>query len=138
MRQKPIKVVGAVILNKNRQSFFVGQRSRFAKLPLKWEFIGGKVQDGEDFLRATEREFKEEIGLEVKAKKVVDKTKFNYGGEVGEVEVYFVECENFQGSPEIDKNVYEKVGWIAKKKLLGLVWLEADLEFVQRLIAQNS
>lgn len=128
-----IKVVGAVIFDDRKDKVFVGQRSRLAKLPFKWEFIGGKVNDGEDLFDATEREFLEETQIKVKAKKVIDKESFDYGGEVGEVEVYFIECEKFNSDPKIDKKVYEKVKWISRKDLLDFDWLEADLHFVIKL-----
>lgn len=134
MRVNPIKVVGAVILDEEKKMLFVGQRSRDGKNPLKWEFIGGKVENGEDLSQAVEREFFEETGLKILAKKVVGESSFDYGGEIGEVKVYFVECEKFNGVPAVDKNVYEKVDWIELDNLLDLDWIEADREFVKKLV----
>ena len=134
MASKPIQVVGAVIFDGKNKRIFVGQRSKYAKHPLKWEFIGGKIQDGEDFFKATEREFFEETKLKITAKKVVGKANFNYGGDIGEVEVYFVECKKFSGKPKIDKNVYEKVEWIERKNLPKLDWIAADKEFANKLV----
>lgn len=133
MRTNPIKVVGAVILDEEKKMIFVGQRSRYGKNPLKWEFIGGKVENGEDLSEAVEREFFEETGLKILAEKIVGESSFDYGGEIGEVKVYFVKCKKFKGDPTIDKNVYEKADWIELDKLLDLDWIEADRELVKKL-----
>lgn len=133
MASEPIQVVGAVIFGGKNRRIFVGQRSKHAKHPLKWEFIGGKVQDGEDFFKATEREFFEETRLEIKAKRVIENSEFDYGGDIGKVKVYFVECQKFSGKPKIDKNVYEKVEWVRREKLPTLDWITADKEFANKL-----
>lgn len=41
-----IQVVCAVILKENK--ILIAQRSEKMKLPLKWEFPGGKLEDGEN------------------------------------------------------------------------------------------
>jgi arginyl-tRNA synthetase len=42
----------------------VGQRGRNKKNSLKWEFIGGKIEKGEDLNSALKREVMEEIGID--------------------------------------------------------------------------
>ncbi len=129
-----IKVVGAVIFDPKTDSYFVGQRGKNKKVPLKWEFIGGKVETGEDLLQATEREFKEEIGIDIKAIKLINKSEYNYGGDLGLVEVNFIECEVFKDEPNFDPEVYEICKWVKRKKLANLDWVEADREFAMTLI----
>ena len=134
MASKSIQVVGAVIFDGKNKRIFVGQRSKYAKHPLKWEFIGGKVQNGENLLTATEREFFEETKLKITAKRIIGNSEFDYGGDIGKVKIYFVECQNFSGKPAIDKNVYEKVEWIERKNLPKLDWIAADKEFANKLV----
>ena len=127
-----IRVVGAVIYNPDTESYFIGQRSKLKKHPLKWEFIGGKVEE-ENLLEATEREFLEETRRKIKALKLLDTVEYDYGGEVGTVEINFVECEKLEGEVDFDKSVYENCIWVQKNKLLELDWLEADRKFVESL-----
>ena len=134
--QKIIKVVGAVIYNPQTDSYFVGQRGRKKRLPLKWEFIGGKMEDGEDLASVMEREFKEEIGIKITAGKLLGTKIFNYGKKIGKVEINFIECDKFEEILNPDSEVYEICRWVKKIELPGLDWIEADKDFAINL-SQN-
>lgn len=58
-----IAVVCAVI--KDNDNYFIAQRSATMKMPLKWEFPGGKVEQGETNSNAIIREIKEEFEIDV-------------------------------------------------------------------------
>lgn len=58
-----IAVVCAVI--KQEDTYFIAQRSAKMKMPLKWEFPGGKVEKGETNTQAIIREMKEEFDVNV-------------------------------------------------------------------------
>ena len=58
-----IAVVCAVIKQDNK--YFIAQRSAKMKMPLKWEFPGGKVEQGESNADAIIREIKEEFEIDV-------------------------------------------------------------------------
>lgn len=64
MLKKEIEVVAAVI--KKGNTYFVAQRSDKGRLALKWEFPGGKINDGETPEDALVRELKEEFNIEIK------------------------------------------------------------------------
>jgi 8-oxo-dGTP diphosphatase len=66
----PIQVVAAVIEREGR--FLVGKRPAHKRHGGLWEFPGGKLQQGEDFLAAARRELAEELGVEVKSVGPVD------------------------------------------------------------------
>jgi len=58
-----IAVVCAVIKQDNK--YFIAQRSATMKMPLKWEFPGGKVEAGETNAHAIIREIKEEFDIDI-------------------------------------------------------------------------
>ena len=58
-----IQVVCAVILKENK--ILIAQRSEQMKLPLKWEFPGGKIEKDEDEIQALIREIKEELNVDI-------------------------------------------------------------------------
>ena len=53
-------VVAAIIIKNDK--YFIAQRNRNKHMGLSWEFPGGKVEKGETFEIALQREIKEEIG----------------------------------------------------------------------------
>ena len=72
------QVVAAVIERADRR-LLIGQRRREDSSPLKWEFPGGKVREGEELEAALARELKEELGRRTSGKHV-------RAGEVGPAE----------------------------------------------------
>jgi mutator protein MutT len=66
-KSKITEFVGAVVQNKQGQ-ILVSQRSLDSKMyPGQWQIPGGKVAEGEDYLKALKREVKEETNLRVVA-----------------------------------------------------------------------
>lgn len=61
---KKKQVVVGILIN-SKQQVFIAQRSANGTYPLKWEFPGGKVEEGETFEEALNREFQEELGHEI-------------------------------------------------------------------------
>src|SRR5687768_12762622 len=55
----------AIIFDQN-QHILVTQRSSTMPLPLKWEFPGGKVEQGETAEQSLIREIKEELGVSIR------------------------------------------------------------------------
>ena len=64
MKKQLFVVAGAIIKDK---FVFAAQRGNHGKTAFKWEFPGGKVESGETNEQALEREFKEELKIDVKA-----------------------------------------------------------------------
>jgi len=59
-----IVMVPCAIFEKDGQ-LFAAQRSSAMSLPLKWEFPGGKVDEGESEIEALHREIMEELSIEI-------------------------------------------------------------------------
>ena len=56
------RVVAALIMQDGK--LLVCQRTRHQTMPLKWEFPGGKIEEGEQPRDALRRELDEELGIE--------------------------------------------------------------------------
>ncbi|QDD62987.1 NUDIX domain-containing protein [Herbaspirillum seropedicae] len=61
---KPIDVAVGILMQPNGD-VLVGQRPEGKPYAGYWEFPGGKVEAGESIFAALQREFKEELGIEV-------------------------------------------------------------------------
>ena len=58
------RVVAALIFQDDK--ILVCQRTRHQTMPLKWEFPGGKIEEGEQPRDALHRELEEELGIDAK------------------------------------------------------------------------
>lgn len=61
-----IHVAVGVIINKDKQ-VLIAKRGSHQHQGDKWEFPGGKVEDGETSQEALSRELKEELGIEIQS-----------------------------------------------------------------------
>ncbi len=57
----------------------VTQRSSKMKLPLKWEFPGGKLENNENEINCIKREIKEELNIEIEIIKKLSENIHDYG-----------------------------------------------------------
>jgi 8-oxo-dGTP diphosphatase len=108
------------------------QRTRHQVMPLKWEFPGGKIEEGEQPRDAMRRELEEELGIVAEVGAEVARIIHEYPGG-GSVELRFFEIHKYQG--EIENRIFREIRWVTRKELLGLDFLEADLGLVNDLAA---
>jgi 8-oxo-dGTP diphosphatase len=74
---KCINVTCAIVYFKDK--ILVTQRSEKMKLPLKWEFPGGKLETNESEIDCIKREISEEITIEIDIVKKLSDSIFDYG-----------------------------------------------------------
>ena len=63
--------------------------------PGKWEFPGGKVEDGETPRRALSRELHEELGIQVEPGREITRYRYQYPGRK-EIELLFFRVEGVE------------------------------------------
>ncbi|MCL2599834.1 MAG: NUDIX domain-containing protein [Treponema sp.] len=103
MQQQPGRSVAGIAIDDGR--FFVARRKPGGNLGDKWEFPGGKVEDGESDGVALEREYLEEFGVAVKAGPLLASAEFSNKGRRFLLNAYRV----FFGS--LDFCMAEHVEW---------------------------
>ncbi len=124
------RVVAALIPKSDK--ILVCQRTRHQVMPLKWEFPGGKIEDGEQPRDALRRELEEELGIEAVIGDEVARIVHEYPGG-GSVELRFFDIPSYQG--EIENRIFREVRWVERSELTKLDFLEADLTLVRDLAA---
>jgi len=122
------RVVAALILQADK--LLVCQRTRHQVMPLKWEFPGGKIEDGEQPRDALRRELEEELGIEAVIGDEVARLVHEYPNG-GAVELRFFSVFSYRG--EIENRIFRDVRWAERSELTALDFLEADLELVRNL-----
>jgi len=100
---------------------------------LKWEFPGGKVEDGEQPAEALARELKEELGIAATVGRELQRYPYQYTGR-GPIELFFFEVSGFEGEP---RNLdFESICWVQPTELPAFDFLAGDSEFI-RVLAGN-
>ena len=122
------QVVAALIL-KNGE-VLVCQRTRHQSMPLKWEFPGGKIEDGEQPRDALRRELEEELGIDAHIGEEVARIRHDYKNG-GAVELRFYVVNEYTG--EMENRIFRDVRWAKRSELPKYDFLEADLELVKDL-----
>jgi 8-oxo-dGTP diphosphatase len=124
------RVVAALVVDDHR--ILACQRTRHQPMPLKWEFPGGKIEDGEQPRDALRRELEEELGIEATIGNEVARIQHEYPGG-GAIELRFFEVREYRG--EIENRIFREIRWVGRKELLDLDFLEADRTLVEDLAA---
>jgi 8-oxo-dGTP diphosphatase len=122
------RVVAALILKNGK--VLVCQRTRHQSMPLKWEFPGGKIEDGEQPRDALRRELEEELGIDAQIGEEVARIRHDYKNG-GSMELRFYVVNEYTG--EMENRIFRDVRWATWSELPSYDFLEADLELVKDL-----
>ncbi len=124
------RVVAAFILRQGK--VLICQRTKYQSMPLKWEFPGGKIEEGEQPRDALCRELDEELGITAAIGDEVVRLKHVYRNG-GAVELRFFLVEAFAG--EVENRIFKDVRWVGRQELPGFDFLDADAEVVRDIAA---
>ncbi|NLD46989.1 MAG: (deoxy)nucleoside triphosphate pyrophosphohydrolase [Clostridiaceae bacterium] len=125
---KEIHVVGAAITDGNL--VLAAQRSDKMKLPLKWEFPGGKIEKNETHQQALMREIYEELGVRIR---VDDFLADGYSiMEDKKIILFVYNASIVEGIPKAKEHTQLK--WVEIDKILELDWAEADYPVCKELL----
>jgi 8-oxo-dGTP diphosphatase len=124
------RVVAGLIVKDGK--LLVCQRTRHQTMPLKWEFPGGKIENGEQPRDALRRELEEELGILATIGDEVRRIQHEYPNG-GMVELRFFVVREYQ--KEIENRIFRDIRWADPKDLPTFDFLEADLMLVGELAA---
>jgi len=124
------RVVAAVIEKDGK--LLVCQRTRHQTMPLKWEFPGGKIEEGEQPRDALRRELEEELGIHAKVGDEIARLQHTYPSGAM-VELRFFVVREYAG--EIENRIFRDLQWATPDTLPSYDFLEADSSLVKDLAA---
>jgi len=126
--QNTINVTCAIIVKDNK--ILVTQRSEKMKLPLKWEFPGGKLEENENEIDCVKREIKEEINIEIKIIRKLSNNIHDYGN----FKINLIPFLANYVSGDIILLEHSTYRFLDKNELINLDWADADLPIVEELL----
>jgi 8-oxo-dGTP diphosphatase len=123
-----IRVVSAVIARDGR--YLITQRRPHAALPLKWEFPGGRVEEGETDAEALRREVRHRLDVDVEVGELISFVSHPYDRYV--IDLYLYECSLVDGVPRARAvNAFE---WAASEAFDGYAFTPADESSMAQLL----
>lgn len=122
-----IPVVAAVILRGDL--VLVTRRPRGGHMAGKWEFPGGKIEEGEKPAEALRREIREELGCRVRVGRRILRVCYRYPGK--SVRLDFFSCRVVSGEPHGREG--QRVRWVRRSGLGRLDFPPADQRILSML-----
>lgn len=127
-----LQVTCAIIEHQGK--ILICQRSARMKLPLKWEFPGGKIEDGESKEACLIREVLEELGLDIQVGNALTPVEHTYPDF--SLRLYPFQCTWTGGELTIAEHA--QAIWVALEELRGYDWAEADIPIVEEVMLLKS
>jgi 8-oxo-dGTP diphosphatase len=121
------EVTCAIIVK--QQLVLVTQRSHQMPHPLKWEFPGGKIKEGETAESCIKREIKEELGVDLIIERPLPYVTYSYDSHT----IILIPFLCTLGEGPISLSEHLAFQWLPFSQLDQLDWLEADVEVVEML-----
>lgn len=128
MYNPPLRVVAAVIQRDN--TLLACRRGPGRRLAGKWEFPGGKVEDGESDRAALVREIQEELAVEVRVDGHITTDDWTAGEQTIRLACYACSLVAAEPSSSTD---HDQIAWISETQLRDYDWAPADLPAVALL-----
>lgn len=125
-------VVGAVALIDPSCRVLLGQRPLGGQLPNLWEFPGGKKRIGETVKMAARREMLEELGVTIRADKLVPFDVVSYPYETFELCLHLFVCSIWKGDPS--PKVHSRIRWVPLRMLESYAMPPADAPLITKLL----
>lgn len=122
------KVAVAVIEKQGK--VLIARRQKDDPLRGKWEFPGGKIEDGETPEECLKRELMEELGVEGAVKGIIGSTSYQYDHVPVDLSYYHVELL----SGNIYLKEYQEIQWVYPRDLESYDFPEANMPVIRKLI----
>ena len=107
----------------------IAKRNADDKLPNKWEFPGGKVEDGETPEQCLRREMREEFQIDVEIGEYLGESVYHYGHGSIQLLAY----RTFWKSGVISPKDHDDFRWVSQDELKNYDFAPADIPFVEQL-----
>lgn len=127
---KLIEVVAAVIIHNKKILCVQRGPAKQDYISRKWEFPGGKLEEGETKIEAVVREIKEELEMDIKVDGFLMTVNHTYPDFQLTMDTFLCNSE----TDELTLTEHEAFKWLEKGELAELDWAAADLTIVEKLM----
>ena len=127
---KEIKTVAGVIRNENGEILCtLRDQGKYDYVSFKWEFPGGKIEEGETLEQTLIRELHEELEIDVNINKFFYQVEHDYPDFHLSMAVF--DCQLI--SKEMKMNVHKDIKWLQPQDIMSLDWAAADIPVAEQI-----
>lgn len=125
--RKNVEVVAAIICDGNK---VLATQRGYGEWKDRWEFPGGKVEEGEGAEDALRREIREELVTDIRVGEKLTTVEWDY--PKFHLTMHCFLCEVVNGGLTLLE--HEAARWLTKEQLGSVKWLPADEEVVNKCL----
>ena len=130
--ERYIDVAAALIIENN--TILVGKRSLSEKYAGKWEFAGGKVEQGETLEECLKREIQEELSCDIEVGDLFLVSVHDFGREDKKQYRFFsFLCSGMKG--DVVLAAHDEIAWTPFERLLDVEFIDADKVIAKNILA---
>lgn len=112
---------------------FIAKRQNKGDMALRWEFPGGKIDEGEDSETAIKREMQEEFGVNVQVFEELAQVDFKHKDKVCYVTAYRVQLEEDGLERRFTLTEHTDYKWEDFAKIPELSFVDSDLLLYEKI-----
>lgn len=128
---KHIDVVAAIIFENEKILCVQRSSNKYEYISYKYEFPGGKIEEGETKTKALIREIKEELNIDIK----VNSEFLTVTHEYPDFRITMHSYVCTSQSKELKLTEHVDFKWLSKHEIKNLDWAAADIPIVEKLIS---
>ncbi|MBW2029583.1 MAG: 8-oxo-dGTP diphosphatase MutT [Deltaproteobacteria bacterium] len=132
-RKTPHYDVTAGIIWRNGR-VLITRRPKGTHLAGLWEFPGGKQEEGETLSACLEREIKEELGMRVKAGRLLFSVGHEYDTKA--ITLHVFQCTELEGEPKAMEG--QEARWVHPRELPNLGFPPPDKTIIEFLLLSST
>lgn len=106
---------------------FIAKRQNVGDMGGRWEFPGGKIEDGEDCIEAIKREMQEEFSVDTEVLEKITEGTFEHRGKKCFLDVYSVHFAHDGIETPFVLTEHTEYKWVDPKEIPSLNFVDSDL-----------
>jgi len=126
-----VTIVVAAVIERTDRRILIGQRRKCDSSPLKWEFAGGKIEEGETAEAALARELREELRAKLVKSIELGRVQHKYPDRDETLEIRFFTAAI--ANDAVEPIAFEQIAWVLPRELGQYDFLAANRQLIAQL-----
>ena len=127
-KSKIVEVTAAIL--KKEDKILIAQRKEGDNLAGKWEFPGGKIEEGESPEVCLQRELQEEFGIQTRIGDFICESEYQYP----HIHIRLLAYQAFYISGDFELHDHAAIEWITLQEMNNYDFAPADIPIVEVLV----